>query len=63
MKPPLRPLSPQLHLPLLDMPATVIPSDKHGELVLALVELLIGAAQANTLPTHDGGVDERETHR
>jgi hypothetical protein len=45
------------------MPATVIPSDKHGELVLALVELLIGAAQANTLPTHDGGVNERKTHR
>jgi hypothetical protein len=45
------------------MPATVIPSDKQRELVLALVELLIGAAQANTLPTHYGGVDERETHR
>jgi hypothetical protein len=57
------PPSPQLQLPLLDMPATVIPSDKHGELVLALVELLIGATQATTLPTHDGGVDERETHR
>ena len=62
MKPP-PPLSPQLHLLLLDMPATMIPSDKQDELVRALVELLIGAAQANTLPTHDGGVDERETHR
>jgi hypothetical protein len=60
---PTPPLSPQLHLHLLDMPATVIPSDKHGELVVALVELLIRAAQANTLSTHDGGVDERETHR
>jgi hypothetical protein len=58
------PLSSQLHLPLLnDIPATVIPAGKHGELVLALVELLIGAAHAMTPPRGDGGVDEHETYR
>lgn len=62
MKPP-PPLSPQLHLPLLDMPATMIPPDRQGELVVALVELLIGAARAITPYTRDGGVDERKTHR
>jgi hypothetical protein len=59
---PLPPLSPQLHLPLLNIPETVIPADRHGELVLALVELLIGAALGITPDRCDGGVDERETH-
>jgi hypothetical protein len=63
MKPPPH-LSPQLHLPLLNIPAIVIPPDKHSELVVALIELLIGAARAITPPMRDGGVDdERETHR
>jgi hypothetical protein len=62
MKPP-PPLSPQLGLPLLHIPETVIPADKHEELVLSLVELLIGAAHAITRGRRDGGVDERETHR
>jgi hypothetical protein len=62
MKPPPR-LSPQLNLPLLNIPTTLIPPDKHGELVLALVELLIGAAHTITPSKRDGGVDERETHR
>ena len=62
MKPP-PPLSSQLNLPLLNIPATMIPPDKHGELVMALVELLIGAAHAITPHMRDGGVDERETHR
>jgi hypothetical protein len=58
------PLSSQLNLPLLnDIPATVIPPGKHGELVVALVELLIGAAHAMTSHMGDGGVDEHETHR
>lgn len=61
MKPPPQ-LSPQLYLPLLNVPETVIPADKHGELVLALVELLIGAAHAITPGRPDGGVDEREAH-
>ena len=60
---PLPQLSPQLNLPLLNIPATVIPRDKHRELVLALVELLIEAAHAITPYVRDGGVDECETHR
>jgi hypothetical protein len=56
-------LSSQLHLPLLNIPATVIPPDKHEELVLALAELLIRTAHAITSHPRDGGVDERETHR
>ncbi len=62
MKPPPA-LSSQLHLPLLNIPARVIPPDKHDELVLALVELLIRAAHAITPDLRDGGVNERETHR
>ncbi|MGQ0737073.1 MAG: hypothetical protein ACT4QD_25925 [Acidobacteriota bacterium] len=62
MKPP-PPPSPQFNLPLLNIATTVTPPDKHGELVLALVELLIGAAHAITPSRRDGGVDERTTHR
>jgi len=36
----------QLNLPLLDVPAGFLPDDKQGELVLALVELLVDAAQS-----------------
>jgi hypothetical protein len=50
----------QLNLPLLQGPTDVIPSEKHGELVLALVELLIGAAH---LGLTDGGDDASESHR
>ena len=61
MKPP-PPLSPQLHLPLLRIPATVIPPEKQSELVFALVELLIGATHAITPFRRDGGSDERQAH-
>ena len=50
----------QLHLPLLQGPTCVVPDDKQAELVLALVELLIGAAPVG--PT-EGGDDASETHR
>jgi hypothetical protein len=57
-------LSRQLNLPLLKIPTTVIPPDKHSELVLALVELLIEAAHAITpYVRNNGGADEPETHR
>jgi hypothetical protein len=55
-------LSPQLHLPLLNSPLTVLPPDEQTELILALVELLLGAARALTPDKRDGGLDERETH-
>jgi hypothetical protein len=39
-----------------------MPADKQAELVLALVELLIGAVlEPSAMP--DGGDDEREAHR
>jgi hypothetical protein len=62
MKPP-PPFSPQLHLPLLSIPATVIPPEKQSELVFALVELLIGAAHTITPSRRDGGIDECQAHR
>lgn len=52
----------QLNLPLLQGPPCVMPADKQAELVLALVELLIGAVlEPSAIP--DGGDDEREAHR
>lgn len=63
MKPPAPRLSLQLNLPLLNVPACVVPNDKQAELILALVELLIGAAHATVRDTSDGGDDDCETHR
>lgn len=54
------PTKTQLNLPLLQGPTCVVPDDKQAELILALVELLIGAAQADL---EDGGDDESEAHR
>ena len=45
MKPPAPRRTLQLNLPLLNLPACVVPTDKQADLVLALVELLIGAAR------------------
>jgi len=50
----------QLNLPLLQGPTRVVPDDKQAELVVALVELLIGAAHVGL---EDGGDDEPEAHR
>ena len=63
MKPPPSRVSPQLNLPLLNLPACIVPNDKQAELVLALVELLVSAAHARVEDLRDGGDDERETHR
>jgi hypothetical protein len=63
IKPPRLPLSTQLNLPLLDMAACVVPGDKQAELVLALVELLIGAAVEPAEGPNDGGDDESEADR
>lgn len=53
----------QLNLPLLQVPASVIPRDKQPELVVALVELLL-AAVVEPAHTHiDGGDHEREADR
>jgi hypothetical protein len=50
----------QLNLPLPQGPTCVVPADKQPELVLALVELLIGAAHVGI---EDGGDDDSEAHR
>jgi len=57
-----KPLDLQLNLQLVDAPKTVIPDSKQRELSLALVELLVGAAQASN-QQESGGGDELETDR
>jgi hypothetical protein len=57
-----KPLDSQLNLLLVDTPKMVIPDSKQRELSLALVELLIGAAQVSNRQ-EDGGGDEREANR
>jgi hypothetical protein len=53
----------QLHLPLLAVSKAVISNDQERELAVALVELLISAAQENEAGKTDGGHDEPETDR
>jgi hypothetical protein len=57
-----KPLGLQLNLQLVDTPKTAIPDLKQRELSLALVELLVGAAQASSLQ-EDGGDDALEADR
>lgn len=57
-----KPLDLQLNLQLVDAPKTVLPDSKQRELSLALVELLVGAAQASNRQ-EEGGGDELETNR
>ena len=57
-----KPLDLQLNLQLVDTPKTVIPDSKQRELSLALVELLVGAAQASNRQ-EEGGGDELEADR
>jgi hypothetical protein len=53
----------QLNLPLLQIPASVMPTDKQADLVVALVELLLGAVVEPSDAHSDGGTHEREAHR
>ena len=53
----------QLNLPLLNIPASLIPSDIHPDLVLALVDLLVGAVHTLEGRVPDGGDNDRETDR
>jgi hypothetical protein len=63
MKRPAQPPPLQLNLSLLTVAATAVPADKHRELTLALVELLVSAAREDAAPHANGGDDEPETHR
>jgi hypothetical protein len=50
------PLKGQLNLPLLESPVTAVPpNDEQKELTVALVELLIRAAQGDLETQPDGG--------
>jgi hypothetical protein len=53
----------QLNLPMPSVAPSVLPDEKRAELVLALVELLVEAAQPPIEQSRDGGADEYEAHR
>lgn len=61
MRQPVEP-SQQLNLSLLTATACVIPDGKQKELMLALVELLSGAAAEGVQPQANGGDNESETN-
>ncbi|MGA2371754.1 MAG: hypothetical protein ACLPPV_22480 [Candidatus Korobacteraceae bacterium] len=54
----------QLHLSLLNQPPTHLPDGQEEELAVALMELLLQAANSETLIAAElsGGQDESETH-
>jgi len=52
----------QLNLPMLDVAPSAVPDEKRAELVLALVELLVEAAQSSLEASRAGGADEHEAH-
>jgi hypothetical protein len=62
MKRPASPISPQLNLPLIDILPATLPDTSQRELALALMELLISAAQW-IVDNPAGGNHERETDR
>ena len=60
-------LSPQMNLPLLNVPATATGDDQPNELTIALMELLISAAEEENgyeenEQAGNGGENESETH-
>jgi hypothetical protein len=60
-------LYPQMNLPLLNVPATTTPDEQQNELTIALMELLISAAEEENgckenEQAANGGADESETH-
>ena len=63
MKQSAKSLSPQMNLPLLDVPATASPDEQQHQLIIALVELLISVAeQEENQQTENGGEGESETY-
>jgi hypothetical protein len=60
-------LYPQMNLPLLNVPATATGDEQPNELTIALMELLISAAEEENAyeeneQAGNGGEDESETH-
>jgi hypothetical protein len=62
MKRSAKPLYPQMNLSLCNLPATATPDEQQNELTMALMELLISAAEAKSEQPGNGGEDESETH-
>ena len=62
MKRSAKPLCPQMNLPLGNAPAAGNPEDQHKDLTVALMELLISAAEEKNEQLENGGEDESETH-
>jgi hypothetical protein len=62
MKRSAKPLYPQMNLPLFNVPATATPDEQQNELAIALMELLISAAEAKDEQSENGGEDESQTH-
>jgi len=62
MKRSAKPLYPQMNLPLLNVPTAASPDEQQNELTIALMELLINAAQGKIEQQENGGEDEFETH-
>ena len=56
------PLYPQMNLPLFNLPATATRDEQKNELTIALMELLISAAEARSDQPGNGGEDESQTH-
>jgi hypothetical protein len=67
MKPSAKSLHPQMNLTLLNVPATATPDEQQNELTIALMELLLSAAEeeneyAENEQAGNGGEDESKTH-
>jgi hypothetical protein len=62
MKRSVKPLYPQMNLPLFNLSPTATPDEQLSELTIALMELLIAAAEAESEQPGNGGEDESETH-
>ncbi len=52
----------QLNLPMLSVAPIALPDETRAALVLALVELLVEAAEPSLKASHEGGADESEAH-
>ena len=62
MKRSVKRLSPQMNLPLDNMPHAEKPEDQCEDLTAALMELLISAAEEKREQAGNGGEDEPEAH-
>jgi hypothetical protein len=62
MKRSAKPFHMQMNLALFNVPATATPDEQPNELTIALMELLINAAEAKGEQPENGGEDESQTH-